>query len=102
MRACHVVLALSSALVFVAGAAAQSAAPKVVHQDGFLIVGIEIRTSGENEMSGDGVIGDLWQRFSREHILAKGDSEDPAELYRKFMGRDPDPEALLVRSGLIS
>jgi oligopeptidase A len=36
----------------------------------------------------------------REKILAKGNSQDPAELYRSFMGRDPDLHALLERSGL--
>lgn len=36
----------------------------------------------------------------RRQILARGDSQDPSELFSAFMGRDPDPEALFRRAGL--
>jgi peptidyl-dipeptidase Dcp len=40
------------------------------------------------------------ERF-RVNVLEKGGSEHPAELYRRFRGRDPDPDALLRREGLL-
>lgn len=37
----------------------------------------------------------------RKNVLEKGGSEHPMELYIRFRGQEPDPEALLERSGLI-
>lgn len=38
----------------------------------------------------------------RTKILAKGNSEEPAKLYKDFMHREPDPDALLRRDNLVS
>jgi oligopeptidase A len=38
----------------------------------------------------------------RSLILAPGDTEDPAVLYRRFLGRDPDPSTFLTQLGLVA
>lgn len=43
---------------------------------------------------------DVADRF-RECILERGGSEHPMVLYKRFRGREPDPDALLRRSGLM-
>ena len=40
------------------------------------------------------------QKF-RFEVLAKGGSEHPMVLYKKFRGREPDPNALFRREGLM-
>ena len=52
------------------------------------------------EFRAHGVFDRATGRRFRETILARGDGEDPAVLYRAFMGRDPNPDALLQRLGL--
>jgi oligopeptidase A len=49
----------------------------------------------------EGILKAETGRDFRIKILAKGNSEDPAKLYKDFMGRAPDPDALLRRDGLL-
>ena len=42
---------------------------------------------------------DVARQF-RQNVLEKGGSEKPMDLYKKFRGREPSPQAMLRRSGL--
>ncbi|MGC2529391.1 MAG: GyrI-like domain-containing protein [Candidatus Acidiferrum sp.] len=45
--------------------------PKIVHESGFIVIGISARTSNAKESSGQGVIGEQWTRFLKDGLLNK-------------------------------
>ncbi len=48
----------------------------------------------------EGIFSDAAGRDFLHHILERGGSEPPAELFRRFRGRDPEVSALLRHSGI--
>jgi oligopeptidase A len=49
----------------------------------------------------EGVLSSAVGEAFRRAVLARGDSDDPRALFVDFLGREPDPSALLRRSGLL-
>ena len=45
--------------------------PKVIEEAGFIVLGISIRTSNAEEMSGRGLIPQQWDHFMQEGLLNK-------------------------------
>ncbi len=49
----------------------------------------------------NGLFNDKVAQDFKNHVLSRGGTEEPMDLYTRFRGREPDPKALLRRDGLI-
>lgn len=58
--------------------------PKQVHKDGFSIVGIEVRTSNQREMSGKGAIGAQWQEWQKKQPEVHGTDGNLYAVYTDY------------------
>jgi len=58
--------------------------PKTVHQDGFFVVGIEVRTTNAKEMTGEGVIPKQWQKFFQDGIQQKMPDKVDGAIYAVY------------------
>ena len=58
--------------------------PKKVHQDGFSVVGIEVRTTNAKEMTGEGAIPKQWQKFFQDGIQQKIPDKFDGTIYAVY------------------
>ena len=50
----------------------------------------------------EGIFSKKVAKAFKEFVLSKGGTEDPMQLYVKFRGKKPNPDALLKRAGLLT
>src|SRR5271157_2615453 len=58
--------------------------PRVVQLDRFEVMGIEVRTNNAKEAGADGLIPNLWQRVTQEHLLDNVPGRIEQDIYAVY------------------
>ena len=59
-------------------------------QEGFSVIGLQIRTTNSKEMSGEGKIQTLWEKFYSEQIVSKVPSRIEDNIYAVYHDYESD------------
>lgn len=81
MRVCVCILVMVCSAIALCS---KDTAPRIVHEDEFLVVGIEMRTSNAKEMTSEGVIGKQWQRFFQEGVAQQIPNRTSDSIYAVY------------------
>jgi len=81
---CFAVLAVTATPV---GAAME---PKVVEQQEFSVIGIQVRTSNAKEMTGGGAIPKQWNKFFQDGVADKIPDKVDSTIYAVYTGYESD------------
>jgi len=80
----QVILCLLLMVGFSAARTSRETPPRILHEDEFSVVGIEVRTSNAKELTSEGVIGKQWQRFFQEGVLQKIPNKASDNIYAVY------------------
>lgn len=64
--------------------------PKTITEEQFYVAGYQVRTNNANEMTGQGKIGKLWQRFYQQNLGAQIPDRTDARLIVVYSGYASD------------
>src|SRR5437763_11061245 len=67
-----------------ASVSGETSMTKKVHQDGFSVAGIEVRTTNANEATGSGIIPKQWQKFFQNRIADKIPNKVDGTIYAVY------------------
>lgn len=75
------VIAITLPLAAQTNAKDQALKLKTTRQDEVVVIGIQARTTADKEMSGQGIIGGMWQKFMQEGVLGKIPNKADQNVY---------------------
>jgi len=83
-------MCLATVLAVTAAPVGAAMEPRVVEQQEFSVIGIQVRTSNDKEVTGEGAIPKQWNKFFKDGIADKIPNKVDSTVYAVYTGYESD------------